>query len=265
MNQRPDCDVFQDQLDALLDEKLPEAGLEQLRLHAASCPGCAMQLRVHRHLVTRSLSDLEADVPAEVLGSVWPRVQADIAVSRSSRWSVPIPWHGWNRLVPVLAAATLLLCIGTGLLYRRVVQLHERETALVQQIAEQDRRLAQLATGMSMDPVARAARLAGRAVWERALERRNSVSVSEIEAMLSSLPAQATMFDAGASEVLARRIPFWSATAAEAALSGIDSADGIQAGELLQVLAALDINPDRRIATARILGLYRRETLPGRS
>lgn len=265
MNRQLPCDVFQDQLDALLEKRLPEAGVEQMQDHAASCPDCAMQLQMHEHLMTHALSDLEAAVTPELLESVWPRVRTDITAGEPARRRGLVHWHGWNRLVPVLAAATLLLCVGVALLYWEVLQLHERETVLVRQIAEQDRRLAQLVTGSSMDPATRTARLAGKAAWERALERRNSMTISELETLLHTVPAHVTMLDADASEALARSIPFWAATAAEAAISQVDVDDGLQAGELLQVMAALDLNPERRIATARILELSRGVARQGRS
>jgi hypothetical protein len=224
-----------------------------------------MQLRVHEHLAAQSLSDLEATVPDELLGSVWPRVQAGIAARDPARRSDPMRWQGWNRLVPVLAAATLLLLVGSGLLYREVRQLHQREMDLVQRIVRQDRRLAELDIRTSMDPVARAARLAGRAVWERALERHNSLSVSELEAMLRNAPTNATLFTASELEVVANSIPVWSATALETALSTIESDDGIQAGELLRLIEALDINPEKRISTSRILAISRGAARRGRS
>ena len=66
----PDCDVFQDQLDALQASALPEEGMEQLRLHAESCGDCAVLLRLHEHLVTPSLAELEAAVPDELADEI---------------------------------------------------------------------------------------------------------------------------------------------------------------------------------------------------
>jgi len=265
VSQRIDCDVFQDQLDALLGDRLPDAGLEQLRLHAASCPDCAMQLRVHEHLASPSVSDLEAAVPDELVGSVLPRVQAEIAAQRSTPESEPRRWHGWSRLVPTLTAATLLLFVGSGLLYWEVRQLREHETALVRQVTEQGRRIAQLDSPTSMDPVARAASLAGRTLWERALARRSSVTVSELERMLQSAPASTTVFDSAESEALTEALPRWMADLLREALAGIQTADGVQAGELLQLMRGLDIDTERRISTSRILAVSRQATRLGRS
>ena len=51
MSKDVDCQVFRDQLDALVQGALPEEGARQLRLHVADCPECAMQLKVQEHLV----------------------------------------------------------------------------------------------------------------------------------------------------------------------------------------------------------------------
>ena len=63
MKKDVDCLVFEDQLDALVAGGLPVEGLEQLRLHAFSCPDCAMLLKVKEHLTRPSLEGLEAAVP----------------------------------------------------------------------------------------------------------------------------------------------------------------------------------------------------------
>lgn len=265
MSHKADCDVFQEQLDALLGDRLPDAGLEQLRLHAASCADCALQLRVQEHLASPSLRDLEGQISDELAGSVLPRVLAEIAAHQASTQRAPGKWYGWSRLVPTLAAATLLLFVGSGLLYLQVRQLREQEAFLVRQVTEQGRRLAQLDVRTSMDPVARAASLAGRGLWERALSRRNSVTVSELERMLQSTPASTTIFSAAESEALTESLPRWMMALIREHLADIQANDGIQAGELLQVVRSLDIETDRRISTSRILAVSRQAASLGSS
>jgi len=265
VKQKVDCDVFQEQLDALLESRLPDAGMEQLRLHAAACSGCAMQLRVHEHLTVPSLSELESQVPDELAGSVVTRVQAQISTHQGSSQPTRSTWRGWNRFVPTLAAATLLLFVGSGLLFLQVRQLREQEAVLVRQVTEQGRRLAQLDARTTMDPVARAASLAGRSLWERALERRSSVTVSELERMLQGAPASTTIFSATESENLSETLPRWMAGLVRDALSSIRTDDGIQVGELLHVVQALDIDTERRIPTSRILSVSRQAARLGNS
>jgi hypothetical protein len=255
VTRNPDCEVFQDQLDALEAGALPEEGMEQLRLHADSCEDCAMLLRVHEHLASPTLADLEAAVPDELVASVWPRVRAEIATGESARLRESRGWQGWSWLVPAMAAATLLLFIGSGLMYQELGELRRRENALVQQVAEQERWLAELDLRTSTDPVARTAGLAGRAAWERALARRKSVSVAELARLLHSLPATTTIFDASQLEALYRNLPVWMAIAVRDAAAEIRTADGLQAGELIPLVEALGVDSSRRIPTERLLAL----------
>jgi hypothetical protein len=255
VTRNPDCDVFQDQLDALQAGALPEEGKEQLRLHAESCEDCAMLLRLHEHLAAPPLSDLEDAVPDELVASVWPRVRAEIATGNSARLRGSRGWHAWGWLVPAMAAATLFLLIGSGLMYQELRELRRREIALMQQIADQQRWLAELDLRTATDPVARTAGLAGRATWERALARRESVSVAELARLLASLPAASTIFDASELEALYRRVPFWMSGTLRDAAAEVRTGDGLQAGELMELLEALGIDSTRRISTARLLAL----------
>ena len=75
MKKEIDCQVFEDQLDALARGTLPEEGARQLRTHAESCPACAAQMAVQKHLASPSLEELEAAVPEGMLASLWPRIQ----------------------------------------------------------------------------------------------------------------------------------------------------------------------------------------------
>ncbi len=257
MTKNNDCEVFQDRLDALSGGKLPDKAVEQLRDHARGCVECAMLLEMHEHLASPPLADLEDAVPDELVASVWPRVEAAIATRASARLRGSRGWHGWAWLVPALAAATLVLFVGSGLLFRELVRLRQREEVLVQRVAEQERWLAELELRTASDPVARTAGLAGRAAWERALARRTSVSVAELAAMLRSLPATATILGAAQAEEAAGSLPSWLATAWRGPLAELDSEDGIQARELLRLLERLDVDPERRVSTARLLALSR--------
>ena len=257
MTRNPDCEVFQDQLDALEAGALPEEGMEQLRLHADSCEDCGMLLRVHEHLATPPFGDLEAAVPDELIASVWPRVRAEIATGESARLRESRGSQGWSWLAPAMAAATLLLFIGSGLMYQEVRELRRREDALVQQGAQQQRWLAELDLRTSTDPVVRTAGLAGRAVWERALARRKSVSVAELAGMLRSLPANTTILSASQAEALVGSLPFWMVSALSGTLEGIEAENGVQAGELSQLLEDLNVDLEKRVPTARILALFR--------
>lgn len=121
MKKEIDCQVFEDQLDALLDGSLPDEGIGHLQLHALSCPDCAMLLRVHEHLALPSLEELEAATPEELVASMWSTVEAEVGpmvegvvkegkkeglggVSAGTPGVHRFPW-----LVPTLAAASIVL------------------------------------------------------------------------------------------------------------------------------------------------------------
>jgi hypothetical protein len=238
-----DCEVFQDQLDALGTGTLPDEGLSQLRAHAGACADCAMLLRMHEHLTAPPRADLEAAVPDEMVASMWPRIQRKLG-GRSSLGG------GRSWLVPAMAAAMVLLALGVGFMFVELQQLRGREQFLARQMVEQQR-------PASSNAVVRTAALAVRTAWERALARRQSVSIAQLGDMLRRVPENSTVLSASQLEALTRGAPSWAEAAWSDALSRVDLDDGIQAGELRIVLGALPVNPDRSMPTARILGLLR--------
>ena len=252
-----DCQVFQDQLDALGMGTLQDEGMRQLRLHAEACPECAMLLKMHEHTAAPSRAEREAAVPAHMLDSMWPRVQAEIGKQKTVSIRDPKRWRGSGWLVPALAAATIFLALGVGFLFTQLRQLQGSEQVLAQQVVEQQRWLAELDVRMSSNAVVRTAALAGRTAWERALARRQTVSITEIGEMLQRVPASATVLSASQLDALVGGVPFRTQARWSEALSGIDGGDGIQAGELLQLLQALPVDPERTMPTARILGLLK--------
>lgn len=263
MNRPTDCEAFHEQLDALVDGRLPDDGLEQLRRHAASCADCAMQLRIHEHLASPSLREVEAMVPDELAETVLPRVQREVAMQSGGPHARRSTWPG--RLVPALAAATLLLCVGSGALFWEMGQLRDRETELVRQVTEQGRRLAQLDARTSMDPVARAANVAGRSSWEWALARRRTVTLAELVELLKSAPASTTIFSSTEAAAFTEALPMGMASLMAEALAALDTNDGIQIGEVLDVIDGLKLDVERRISTSRLLAVSRNAARLGRS
>ena len=265
MKKNVDCEVFQDQLDTLKQGVLAADGAEQLRLHAEACPDCAMLLRMHEHLASASLEQLEAAVPDVWVGSMWGQVEAEIATRESRRGGRLGGWQGSGWLVPAMAAASVLLFISTGFLLGERARLRDREGALARLVAEHETRLAELEVRTSSGAIARATGFAGRRAWEHKLSRRESVSVAELGDMLGSLPSGVTLVDASGVEALLNSVPFWTTATWRAALDQIRAEDGVQAGELLRVLDALDVDPEMSIPTARILALSRGSVRTDRS
>lgn len=255
MKRNIDCEVFQDQLDRLVKGTLAEDMVAQLRRHADSCADCAALLDLQRRLSVSSRADLEAAVPDEYVTTMWDRVRADIASQGARRGSRGGGRPASRWLVPGLAAASVLLLLVTGLLVRELKRLQAREQVLAQQVADHERWLTELDTRTRGGPIARTAALAGSQVWERLLSRRESVSVAELEALLASLPARALVLSVDEWQGLEGTVPFGMRSVWAGATSVVESEDGVQAAELLGLLNALDLEPDRRVSTARILAL----------
>jgi hypothetical protein len=252
-----DCQVFEDQLDAFSQGALSDEGMEQLRLHARVCPDCAMMLRMKEHLAYPSLKELEAKVPEVLVASMWPRVEAEVTQREARRPARSVSRWTWGSFAPAAAAAVVVLAVGTGFLWHEVRQLRTRESVLIQQIAEQERWLAELDLRTAPSAVARTAGLAGSHNWQRVLARRQSVTVSELTVMLNGIPTETTLLDAAEAERLMKRVPFLRATSRKVLASEIRSDDGLQAGELLELVKKLDLSSETRISTARVLALAR--------
>jgi hypothetical protein len=278
VSQDVDCQVFGDQLDALVRGELPGDGMRQLRAHAEACPECAMQLRVQEHLVRPSLTDLEAQVPEEMLASLWGRVEGELesleeipetggGVVGASRWArrgpgagLPAgkgpafrPRFGW--LVPALAAATALLLFSTGYLSLERARLLEREGYLAQQVAEQQRWLAELQVGPDADPVARTAALAGKSPWLRALSRQESITVQGLRSLLERIPGdRIIMTRVQVEEALRSRTPL-SLPLLREVLGELETRDGVSVRDLLDALEGNGVGPDVLFPTADLMSL----------
>jgi hypothetical protein len=255
--------VFGDQLDVLVEGGLSEDGMRQLRHHAAGCTECSMQLKVKEHLMGPSLADLEAEVPEELLASVWDGVRAGLKADAADsgapgsfreRVVVPIrPRFRW--VVPTLAAATVVLVFSTGFLSVALGSARDREATLTQQVAEQQRWLSELGATPFADPAARTAALAGRSPWTRALSRQESISIQGLQALLERVPGdRAVLSQAQLDSVLRSRTPLPVPLLREA-LARIDDGEGVLARDLLRALETLDVSPDMRVPTAELMDL----------
>ncbi len=150
------------------------------------------------------------------------------------------------------AAAAVVLLLGIGALLHQVRTLQIREDALVQQLAQQERWLAELDPQPGASPRARTAALGASTSLERLLARRERVTVAEVEAALGQLPPGTTIVQASQFRRLARRITYGAAGELEVGLSTVDVDDGLQADELLRLLEDWDLDPARSVGTSRI-------------
>lgn len=244
MTERSDCDVFMERLDELKPDSPPEA-LERLREHAASCAECRTLLRVHEHVSETPLEELEAEVPEEFVEGMWTRVESQLGAGRR---------RGRAWLVPALAAASVALAVASGYLFREIQALREQERALGRQVALQQRWLAELDLRSSVGAAARTAALGGSPTWQRALARKEQVSVEELTALIAGIPRGTTIVGPEYTGRLLDKWIFLRSTLPQHVLSEIRLEDGLQADEALRLLRALRIPPNTRITTSRILG-----------
>ncbi|MFC1576029.1 hypothetical protein ACFL5A_05245, partial [Gemmatimonadota bacterium] len=218
-------------------------------------PDCAMQLRVQEHLVRPSLEELEGEVPDELVASLWPRLQSELAPRPADINLQRGRSRAFTWLAPAMAAAIVVLIFSTGYLFSELTSMKEREGALAQQVLEQQRWLAELDVGPSTDPVARTATLAGRNPLVRALSRQETVSMAGLQGLLRSLPGDRTLLTAAQVEDLLNSrstltAPLWRET-----LVRMDGGDGMRARDLLRVLESMDLDPDMTLATAELINL----------
>jgi len=275
MSKDVDCQVFGDQLDALVKGTLPDEGMRQLRLHADTCLECATQLRVQEHLARPSLEELEARVPDALLASMWFRVEQSVKEEAGAgAGEVPVPVEeprspagrderkrrieprprvGW--LIPTLAAASLLLLFSTGFLVHELGRLRDREAILAQQVAEQQRWLSELEVGPSADPVARMAALAGRNPWLRALSRQETISVQGLRTLLERMPGDRMVMSRGQLDAAVRSRTLPVPPPLREALRGIEGRDGARARDLLRALERMELSPELRLPTTDLIRL----------
>jgi len=265
-----DCQIFEDQLDELLNGSLSDEGIGQLQHHALSCPDCAMLFRVKEHLTLPPLEELEAAVPEDLLASVWSGVQAGLkarpesAPGAGSREAPPnrppdapagtpkasgFPW-----LVPTLAAASVVLLFSTGFLFSELRQTDTRRVELAEQVGELEKGLAGLNERTAA--VERTADLAGRNRWIRALSmslgRQESVSIEEVRRMVNRLPPDRPLFTATEVEAFLGGLGSWGFPDFGVEVSDKAGPDGLSAQELLAVFDSLDLPPDLTIPASRL-------------
>ena len=275
-----DCQVFEDQLDALLNRTLPEEGGRQLQLHASSCPDCAMLLRVQEHLKLPPLEELEAEVPEDLLASVWSGVESGIeerggmAPARDSEKlpadispDVSAETPGTRRFgwfVPTLAAASVALLLSTGFLFSELRRSEGRERQLVQQVGDLDRWIAGQDGGSEL--VRRTAELAGgrtnraRAL-DFALSGQENITVETLLALLEKYPKTMVLFDAsqieGLSESTSRPSPELRGilTVLNDAFATLGSPEGVRVGEFVDWLASSQLPLDMALPKSPLVDL----------
>ena len=257
MREEIDCQVFEDQLEELVEGTLTEEGSEQLRFHAEVCPDCAAQLRVHGHLADPSLEKLEEEVPQHLVDSIWPRLRQEVSEGPSSGPRArPSPARrSW--FVPAMAAASLALLFVSGVLYGQLRQSEERGRTLVRQLSDQQALLAELAVEQSRASGLRTATnrpplLGGRPDWLRALSQRETVTVAELADLLRQVPGGTPLVSPGEVEAVLANTSSLTPPTWRGVLRTLDTGEPIRASDLLMVLESLGVRPETRVPTSRL-------------
>ncbi|MBT8398106.1 MAG: hypothetical protein HKO65_01305 [Gemmatimonadetes bacterium] len=278
MKKNVDCRVFEDQLDALVDGRLTDDGVGQLRLHASSCEDCGMLLRLKEHMLAPSLGKLEAAVPDEMVASMWERVQAEVASlppalnlgstdgsdpssGAAARPSAPTK-PSW--LIPTLAAASVALLFSTGFLFSELQRVQERGSQLSVQVESLKRDIEMLDSRTEW--VERTAQLAGnRRNRLRALDRmlagQEFVTVANLVELLELSPPDQVVFDTSKMESLLGGSPRLTPNLREVlsildqGLRSLGPVGEVRAGDLAEWLTASGISQDLAFPKAQLKDL----------
>lgn len=245
-----DCDGFHERLDLFRQGELSPDEVEAMGDHVESCRECALAFQVQEHLDDLSATAEEESESPERVREVWIRVRRAI----SNRAPGGAAAHGrlGRRWMLAAAAGIALLAISAGYLTLEVARLRKQEGSLEELVAEQGRRLDELETA-----TAPASPLSRTMLWEPLLARRESLSVAEVRSILDILPPETTILAASEAVSLLERLSTVPVLGIREQLGGIELADGLQAVEMGILLDAVNLSPDRRISTARVLALYR--------
>ena len=135
MNPNITGDDIQENIDRLAAGTATEAERAALRAHAASCPDCAMLVRIHEHCADLAGEDLDGAMPHDAASGMWRSVRERIEPSRTR-----MPWYR-RAMTPALAAAVVILVFACGFLLGELRQLRGRENRLIEELAASRRTL----------------------------------------------------------------------------------------------------------------------------
>lgn len=264
MNDRVDCLVFGDQLDALVTGTLPAPAVDHLRAHAAVCAECEALFRVHEHLAQPSLAELEARVPGGLLEELPDRVmdaiRTEAAPAGQGGRVGPGPGRGSGvvgriglRLVPWLAAASLALLASTAFLAREVGQLRGREQVLAMEL--EARRAQVQGLQASLDPARPAAASRRPGTRPGLFPLRETVTVEVLVEFLGGLPPARVVLSEAEVQALLRRPGELGGPALRSLVARLPLEGGITAGDLVAALTGPGIRPEVEIDAGRLMNL----------
>lgn len=250
MTDRVDCLVFEDQLEALVEGRLPEEGLRRLRAHAEACGKCGTQFRVKARLAHPTLAELEAQVPDDLVEGMYERVREALHGAEDTA-ARPRRVARTNTLVPLLAAASVALLTTTGVLGRELLREQERAGFLEMELEVQQARVSGLLSAANS-----AGSRSGLAFNVfRPLARRETVTVAELRELLDGLPAHRTILSPERVRSLRSLPSTRRGWVMDELLGAIPPDEGVSAGDLADLLDRASMSPDRTLRTADLLEL----------
>ena len=262
MNRETECGRIEDLLSPGRD--LTEAERRDVGDHLRTCEGCRDWARL-RDTLQPFVEATAEDVPDILAASVWPQVEARLAAPgaggaqaapRRRRTVFPAgdplrrSWWAAPRLVPALAAAVVVLVVGAGILAGRVRTLERHERALTAALERRTELIDDLRRQVAADMGA------GSTIELAALATGGETTAGDLLRQLEALPPGRDLLTPGQAGLLMRR-----AAAAlnedPGRLPRIEIADGLQAGEAVQLLAAFSLDPDQKISRTRLHAMSR--------
>ncbi len=248
MNGKIGCENMQEMLDRLAKGELTDDEWRAIHEHAASCPDCAMLLKIHEHCRESGGKELEAAVPDEMVQGMWPNVAARIKGNAApSRPRLP----RWRRaIVPGLAAALFILAFVCGLLVGEVQELRQREGFLISELAASSEMLEHYRQGSAAP---RPHGLLPEIGWRYILPEQDDFSVEELVSLLERVPPQTSVLSSGNALAFYGRVIPLRGVAGCTRREQVNMKDGLQAGEAVLLAKCLRLDPDARISRERLV------------
>jgi hypothetical protein len=251
MSGHDECEKFQDRLDLLGGEPPPEEEMRELERHASGCPECATMLEAYLHLAGPSNAELEAQVPDEMTGAMWQRVAAR-TVDRNTGYE---RFNVRRILVPVLAAAVVLLVFAFGFTLGELRHLRGVEQRMAEKIERRDETIAALRAGGSETPGLFASERFRNLARRRFLAGRETYRVGDLIALLEQLPPDTKILSAREVDALIGRSGISAYSPYSDRLHMVDYSNGLDAVEVITLIEALGIDADELIPRERIASL----------
>lgn len=261
MTESVDCQVFSDQLERLVEGRLPDEAMRLLRIHADGCVACSTQLRVKRELSDPSIEGLEAQVPDPMVATMYERVQATLRTQAATAGRDPTPTApafveplgtrpAGRAWIPLLAAASLALLLSTGFLGIQLRRAQLRESRLAVQLEVQSARVAGLLTAGD-----RPSGPTGGASWLRLVPPQETITVAELMELLDRIPADRVIVSRARVGLLRSRPTSRAGRIMDSLLEEIPVEDGIRAGDLLRAIEEVRLRRDLTVPTADLVEL----------